>query len=133
MNTDTINNFYSHLFKALLPSKKEAYRYYNESFNYAELNQVMRRVNYLLNGLQNRPVIIYSNKSLEAYGAIFACILSGNIWVPASPDMPTLRNNKIIDMVDPGIVLIDTDLPGEILSHLQSKNVNIIDLRKFTE
>lgn len=93
----------------------------------------MRRVNYLLNGLQNRPVIIYSNKSLEAYGAIFACILSGNIWVPVSPDMPTLRNQKIIDMVDPGIVLIDTDLPGEISAHLQSKNVSSVDLRKFTE
>ena len=133
MSTKMVNKFYAQFFDSLLPSKKQAYRYYDESRSYADLNQIMRKVNFFLYKMQNRTVIIYSDKSPEAYATIFACILSGNIWVPMSLALPSERNNKIIDIVVPAIVFIDVDLPGEILSNLESKNVEIVDLRTLVD
>ncbi|MBF0369120.1 MAG: AMP-binding protein [Magnetococcales bacterium] len=128
-----IDRYYQKLHQALTPSPRICYRYGEDQRDYGEMHRVICQVKGLLADFNQRPVVIYSQKSFEAYGAIFATILSGNIWVPLSPDLAVNRNLDILKMVPPALVLMDCDLPSQIADHLQEQNIPVWNLGQLAQ
>lgn len=131
--TSVVKAYYQKLRESLQASSDIAYRYYDEAYSYAELNRAMLQINALINQYQNKSIVLYSHKSFQSYAAVYASILSGNIWVPLSPSLPVERGVEILNMLDVGMVLIDSDLPPELQEHCEQTNIPSFDLRTLTE
>ena len=86
--TSVVKTYYQKLRESLQASTDIAYRYYEEAYTYADLNKAMQQINAVINSYQNKSIVLYSHKSFESYAAVYASILSGNIWVPLSPSLP---------------------------------------------
>jgi len=127
-----VTSYYKKLFNVLTTSSsKVAYKYYDETYSYNDMHIIMRKVNAIMGGMKNQAVAIYSDKTFEAYGAIFTTILSGNTWVPLSPVLPSLRCIEIFKMVDISVVFTDCELPNAIKAYLDETDILVVDLSKL--
>ena len=86
---------------------KIAFNIKNNSITYKELFDKATYYSTLLKREGNSPVIIYGDKSVEKYIAIFACILARRAYVPIGSCTPVHRLEQIKDMVNSSIVLED--------------------------
>lgn len=126
-----VTQYYQKLRQVLEPSQDLAYRYFDEKYDYSDLNRSILQVNALIGGLRKKSIVLYSSKSLESYAAVYATILSGNIWVPLSPSLPTERCVEILKMLEVGAILFDCDIPEELSNHFNGLGIESYDLRKL--
>jgi len=72
------------------------------------------------NKIKKKVILTYSNKSFEMYSSIFPILISGNIWVPLSINLPPEKIKNIIQQTNPDLCFYDHDNP-EIINLLKKK------------
>ncbi len=90
-------NFFKQVFKNL-NSKNIFYRYNQEVFTYADLKEFLRKFFTITNYLPKKRNNIYvcCEKSFELYATAISIILSNNIWIPISVNLPLEKMKKQI-------------------------------------
>ncbi len=56
-----------------------------------------------------RPIVIYMEKSPECIAAFMGVVYSGNFYTPLDTDMPKARIKKILDTLQPDIIITDEE------------------------
>ena len=128
-----MKKFYTELLAAINNSTGIVYTYYGVTHTYDELLGVTKKVCDLLDGLRNENIILYSSKSFEAYGAIYAILFSGNTWVPMSPDQSLARNLEILKITSAKLVLSDCPLPELFQTFVDQHTIPVIYLNTIHE
>ncbi|MCM1235183.1 MAG: amino acid adenylation domain-containing protein, partial [Ruminococcus flavefaciens] len=88
----------------------------NSSITYGEYRRKSRKIASSLIELglgKQNPVIIYLRKSLEVLVAFMGVAYSRNFYCPIDVEMPEARVNKIIDTLNPAIVITTRELADE--------------------
>jgi D-alanine--poly(phosphoribitol) ligase subunit 1 len=89
----------------------------------------MRKLNVALADLQQQQIVLYASKKLPSYAAIFSIILSGNVWLPLSPEIPYTRNLEILDQTDAALLLYEGDsLDDSLSSHCARNNIKTLSM-----
>lgn len=113
--TTSASQFYERLHDMIAEAGEMPFwRHHDEAYSYRHLYDGMLRINTVLLNLRAARVIVYSGKAFPAYAAIYATLLSGNVWVPADPEIPPARNLEVFSQVLPAVVLSDRPLPQEL-------------------
>lgn len=93
--------------------QKIAYKINNEVLTYKELEE---KSNNLANKIKEKykedktPIIVYGHKSKYMLISFFACVKSGRAYCPIDISVPLERTNKIIDVVNPKIILATEEI-----------------------
>lgn len=58
-------------------------------------------------GLFKKPVAIYLDKGVHSIAAFFGVLYSGNFYSPLDTEMPLARIHKIMDTLEPAVVITD--------------------------
>ena len=88
------------------------------------------RINHETQGKTKQPVAVFLPKSVNCIVAFFASAYSGNYYTPIDISMPGSRIEKIIDTLDPAIIITDTS-HYDFTSTLSAEI--IIDIEKIDE
>jgi D-alanine--poly(phosphoribitol) ligase subunit 1 len=124
--------FYSNLDEAIrLAGGADVWVHHGERHSYAEMYLLMRRMNAKLKEFRGKRVVVYAGKCFPAYAAIYATLLSGNVWVPADPEIPALRNLEVFKQVEPALVLTESPLPDELASYCRERGTKVCTLGSF--
>lgn len=76
---------------------------------YRELRDEAKHIGMgiIASGAVKKPVIVYLDKSVECIAAFFGTVYSGNFYSPLDTDMPLSRIEKIINTLQPEIIITD--------------------------
>ncbi len=99
--------FYKDLINSIYETKGIFLKSGSKKFSYKQLRESLEVFLWKFNHIERQPIVTVADKSLEMYAAIFAIILTNNIWVPLSPKMGTKRLNNIIDRLKPKYIITD--------------------------
>ncbi len=125
--------FYQKLLDSLSAGNAVAFRHFDTTFTYADMNNVVQKTYGYLEKESREKVIVFSSKSFESYGAIFGILLSGNTWVPMSPTLAPNRNLDIVKMTSPKVIFADTDIPEAIAAYADEQNIKIVSLASLCD
>jgi acyl-coenzyme A synthetase/AMP-(fatty) acid ligase len=125
MNKRVID-YYSSMVSHIRNSETCFYKYFEIERSYPDLYEKMGQFNSVLARHERKIVAVYSDKSFEAYAAIYSIILSNNIWLPLSQDIPPDRNRNIIESASPALCFYEGDLPEEIRLVLKEQDTEVI-------
>ena len=115
-------------------SKNTAYTVDEKSYTYSELYKYVCNIyEFLLtNNKDNKPVIVYGNKEVYMKASFLACSFAGITYVPISENMPQERVNKIIEQIQPNLIIgknIKKNKIVEIMNNNNFKDINNIYLK----
>ena len=115
-------------------SKNTAYTVDGKSYTYSELYKYVCNIyEFLLtNNKDNKPVIVYGNKEVYMKASFLACSFAGITYVPISENMPQERVNKIIEQIQPNLIIgknIKKNKIVEIMNNNNFKDINNIYLK----
>lgn len=116
-------SFYKDMLGVISTSTAIFYKYYDEEFRYADLYRRICEINGVLSGRAREVVALYTGKSFDVYAGIYATILSNNIWLPLSQDLPPERNIVILRSAKPSIFFHDGNLPPVIREYLDEQGI----------
>lgn len=94
-------------------SDRIAYRINDEILTYQELEKKSNKLAYRIQETaqdDKTPIIVYGHKSKYMLIAFLACVKSGRAYCPIDISVPKERTNKIIDTVQPKIILSTEEL-----------------------
>ena len=78
----------------------------DREITYKELADLAARIAYRLQQISLCPkVMIHLPQSIEAYASIIACLLAGGFYCPTNTSAPTERQNLIIDLFKPDVII----------------------------
>ncbi len=100
----------------------------NESFKYKDIYHLMTKYNYHLKNHHQKKIVVFADKTRNAYAALYSIILSGNIWIPINPLNPENRSIEMIQLASPTIIMTDRALPPILFEYAKKNSVLIIDL-----
>ena len=85
------------------------YKYFTKKLLYKDSNIITKKLLQFLkkNKVKNKVILTFSNKSFEMYSSIFPILISGNIWVPLSINLPIEKIKNVIEQTKPFICLYD--------------------------
>lgn len=95
-----------------------------KQFTYAELGQRVWKLSAFLRAIGVGPgelVVVCMNRSLDMVTALLAVMHTGSAYVPVDPEHPESRINKILEDVNPVILLSDQAAMGKLGSVEQAK------------
>lgn len=126
-----LKNYYYTITKNL-QTNKIFYKYFSKEYTYNHSYEYSKKfLKYLKkNKIQNKVILTFSNKSFEMYSSIFPILISGNIWVPLSINLPIEKIKNVIHQTKPYICFYDYD-DDKILSYLKKK-IKCINFKKVT-
>ena len=80
-----------------------------QELSFSELISMSRRGGSLIagRGVRNRPVAVFMKKSPQTVAAFFAVIYAGCSYVPLEAGMPLHRIRKILQKLDPPLIICD--------------------------
>ena len=98
------------------------YKYFKTSYSYLESYKFSLLILEFLkkNKIKKKVIFTYSNKSFEMYSSIFSILISGNVWVPLSINLPLEKIKNIIQQTNPDLCFYDHDNP-KIINLLKKK------------
>ena len=131
-----IKHFYTQMLSNIMEYDAVFYKHYDEIHSYEDLYSRICLFNFHLAGLRREVIGVYADKAFDSYACIYSIILSDNIWLPLSMDIPPERNCSIIDSSHPTLVFYNGNLPREIKSKLDTKDITYIsfsDLNFFSK
>jgi acyl-coenzyme A synthetase/AMP-(fatty) acid ligase len=126
-----ISEFYNKLYESFRTSGSIFYKYYSEEYSYKKLFTNLEKLNFHLSAYKNKRVALYGPKTFEVYSAIYAIIMSGNVWVPLNTNFPPNRQLEILDVLDADIILYDEDLSDEIKLYARQKDILLYDIHSL--
>ncbi len=90
-------------------SDKTAYIDPNRSISFKELQNEAYAIAYALiaEGYFKKPVLLFMEKSVSLISSFIGVAYSGNFYSPIDTKMPEERINKIIDTLEPSVVITD--------------------------
>jgi len=114
-------NYYYSILKNL-KTNKSFFKYFDTSYCYQDAYKyILNFLQFLKkNKLKKKVILTFSNKSFEMYSSIFPILISGNIWVPLSINLPLEKIKNIIKQTNPDLCFYDHDSP-EIIKFLKTK------------
>lgn len=109
-----INNVMDYLSEsAKLFPNKEALVDENRSLTFLETEYIAKQIAIgIVNkcgDIVNRPIAVYMHKSIEMLCSFFGIAYSGNFYSPIDIKMPLERASKIIEVLKPVAVIVDSD------------------------
>jgi D-alanine--poly(phosphoribitol) ligase subunit 1 len=128
-----ISSFYKNLHDKMRTSSALFYIHYSENYSYEDCYRSMQKINSALHAIKDKPIALYVSKNFHAYCGIFSIILSGNIWVPFTPQHPSGRNLEMMISVGPEIIIADDKLPVIIEEYAEENSIPIYYLRDLVE
>ncbi len=123
-----VRDFYIDLYRIIDSSSATAYRHGTKTHTFREMREQMLRINFLLADHAQARVVVYAGKGFPTYSAIYAVVLSGNVWIPVNPDLPEDRNLEMIRTSKPKIILTDRPLPAKIARFAEESGAKVADL-----
>ena len=89
--------------------EKVAFANEKSSMTFAALRKEARQIagGLIEKNIFRRPVVIYLEKSPECIAAFMGAAYSGNFYTPLDTDMPQTRIQKILDTLQPEIIITD--------------------------
>ena len=114
-------------------SNDKAYTVNGTSYTYSDLYKFVCNIhNYLLMNNFKKPVIVYGNKEVYMKATFLACSFVGVTYVPIDIDTPIERINKIVQQVNPGLII--GDFKSNICSNISVKEIyEIMDNNTYCE
>ena len=94
---------------------KKKYLYQDSSIITKKIIQFFKK-----NKIKNNVILTFSNKSFEMYSSIFPILISGNIWVPLSINLPLEKIKNVVEQTNPSICFYDYQ-DKKILGYLKKK------------
>lgn len=81
----------------------------NRNFTFKELKDESCRIaaSLIQMGLFKKPVAVYLDKGVQVIAAFFGALYSGNFYSPLDTEMPLARIHKIMDTLEPSVVITD--------------------------
>ena len=76
-------------------------------------------------GLEKSPVAVYMEKSVDVLAAMFGAAYSGNFYTPLDVSMPVGRIEKILDILQPELMVTKTELREAVAGFL-SEDIPVI-------
>lgn len=126
-----VNAFYRRLLEALDRGEAMAYRHYGTNHSYAELLALTGCFARALAGRRRHRVLVYGGKSLAAYAAIYGILLSGNVWVPMTPEQAVGRNRDILELTEATFLLADGALPQELAAAAAARGIRVMSFAEI--
>lgn len=123
-----MRGFYSQMQDAIATATGLVYVSDGESHAYAEMYDQMKKINSLLYKITQRRIAHFTSKKFSSYSAIFATVLSNNIWIPLTPEFPEQRNLEILNLAKPDMIFHDVALPNSLVQYARENNVRLIFL-----
>ena len=113
-----------------LQKNKIFYKYFEKNYSYADTHKYSCKLLKFLKKrhFKNKTIVTFSNKSFEMYSSIFPILVSGNIWVPLSINLPLEKIKNVIKETKPAICFFDYS-DKKKLDYLKSK-VECINFKK---
>ncbi len=75
-------------------------------------------------GSERKPIVVLMDKCLEAVVSFWGILYSGNIYVPMDAYAPMERINKIIDFVEPEVVIVDAEFEAKATElHVEKERI----------
>jgi amino acid adenylation domain-containing protein len=112
------------------------------SLSYQELLDrafaLSQKINHALEGKNNR-ILIVSEKSIDSLVAIWGVVCSGNCYAAVDTKTPETRFHKIIDTINPNLILYtnqeqtkieNTDIPSIVLVDEEIRHITVEFVRK---
>jgi len=131
-----LDNFYDTIYKNL-NSRAVFYRYKDEKFKYTDLKKfykyyIVQRKIYKKK--KNNRIISLFKKSFECYATSISILLTNDVWIPISSELPIERIEKHIKLLRPDVILFDRS-NKKTIDHLMGVNKNIIylEIKGFNE
>ena len=92
-----------------LQKNKIFYKYFEKNYSYTDTYRYSCNLLKFLKkrDFKNKTIVTFSNKSFEMYSAIFPILVSGNIWVPLSINLPLEKIKNVIKETKPVICFFD--------------------------
>ncbi len=87
--------------------EKLAFSDKNHDITFRELSQYAKAIatEIITMGLKNRPILIYMEKGVDVITSFMGVAYSCNFYSPIDADMPVDRINRIIEVLDPELVI----------------------------
>ena len=97
---------------AMLCPEKLAYGDEHRTLTFREARAEAHRIagGILAQGLEKQPVAIYMEKSISCITAMLGVMVSGNYYTVLDTHMPQARIQKILDTLNPALILTSEDL-----------------------
>lgn len=108
------DTFYAELAAKLASASGPAWIAGTERRDYPELFVCVRRLAARLKPWRDRIVVVLADKTFAAYAAVHGVLLSGNAWVPLSPQVPPARAAEILRLTGAALLLTDRPPSSEL-------------------
>ena len=117
-----LKNYYRTINKNL-QRKNVFYKYFKKKYFYKDSSIIAQKLLQFFkkNKIKNNVILTFSNKSFEMYSSIFPILISGNIWVPLSINLPLEKIKNVVEQTNPSICFYDYQ-DEKILGYLKKKN-----------
>lgn len=109
--------------------EKTAFADAYKSITYAQLNNQAKAIASSLidRGIFKKPVAVYMNKSVDAIAAFYGIAYSGNFYTCLDTEMPAYRIKKILEVLDPEIILTTKETADDVSAFEYSKDVLLFE------
>lgn len=97
--------------KIALIEKEKSYTYYEISKKSKALATVIQKN---LGGEINQPIAVYMRKSIDCLISFFGVLYSGNFYTPIDVNMPMERARRIVDVLQPAVVIYKDEIPENL-------------------
>jgi D-alanine--poly(phosphoribitol) ligase subunit 1 len=121
-----LKSFFKQIISNLKDSNKIFYKHNSDIYLYKTIYLKLLKINYFLNKIKKKEIILFSDKSIGYYTVVLAIFLSGNTWIQISPNIPLHRIKKIIKFSNVKFGIYDQSFNNKKIFNI--KNIKIIEL-----
>lgn len=104
-------------------SSYKAYTINDESYSYRQLYKFVCNIYHFLlkENKEKKPVVVYGHKEIYMKATFIACSFAGMTYVPIDNSMPKERVEKIIEQVDP-LLMIGKNISKEKIYEVMNED-----------
>lgn len=102
------------LVKLKKKQEKISYTYQNISYTYYDFYRFVCNIYHFLKkeNSSKKPIMVYGQKQIYQKATFLACSFAGMAYVPISQETPVDRMKKIVEQVEPGLIIGDLEAEG---------------------
>lgn len=126
-----INEFYAKLLASFRDSERDAYVYYGERYTFRDLYGRMLKINGFLAARRQQRIVLYGSKNVNVYAALYAIVLSGNVWVPFTPGYPANRLLEMMSALDASVIMYDEELPAALSDYAAKSGIETVNVNSL--